>query len=308
MAFYLRRGRPIGGEVRRLLDGQVEGAIASLLRGDGLVRSDSLRAARKHLKKARALLLLIDPHRGSDVTEAGRQFRHASRLLVGVADAVADLDTLDRLRAFDRSLPTVTLRTVHAWLEKQAATLDRHARFMRCRARAARLLAAQRVRIERWDFRTMDAEAIIDAIRRAHRTARRRRQRALAGLRSDDFHRWRRDVKNEWYLLRLVAERCGGRLVEMEGQLEALDGCLGRLHNVDVLFAHLMQNSPLSRSGTARLLRSLRSYRRFLEKSTRLLDGVLETRPAIVAARVARAWGSPAISSEAQSRLRSKAA
>jgi CHAD domain-containing protein len=287
MAFALKRGRGVGFELRRLLEHQLH--IASdALHGD----ADDVRSARRRLKKARAILQAAQPALGDVCSSIDRQLRRAGHLLTPVADADAVIRTLDALRGFLRArLPDDQIALLRTALGREAARLrDGSADVSE---RVIRILTKQREALEEFDSAACGVHSMAGAVRRARRNARAARRHAFAHPTTAAFHAWRRRVKTEWYLLRLLDDVSGHRLIDDERRLEQLDGCLGQLNDLAVLQNYVRERSPLPRSDTARALMAIRGSARDLKRHTRLLAGALDEAPRQLEERVLALWLSP---------------
>lgn len=289
MAFELKRGRGIAAEIRRLLDRQLETAIAALS-GPSI----EVHAARRRLKKARAMLLLARPSLKGDYRAANRRLRTASHLLGVFADADTAVTMLATVRGFDvRRLPPQWLSAIRQRLLENAAEL-KAASILRARARVVRLLNKERARLHDTALSGCGVHSVAAALRKAHRASRVARDRALVRVTTQSLHVWRRRTKMEWYLFQLIGSGVGGRLLDDERRLEMLDGCLGDLHDLAVLQQHLLQLSPLTRRETADALRATRQRRRELIRRARLLADAQDEPPRELETRVLALWRSGA--------------
>ena len=294
MPFRLKPGRPLGREVRRVFERQLDGAIANLQAAEGPSGLDAFHEARKHVKKARAALRFVRGTLGDEFGPAKRRLGLVNRALGTVADARAVVGTLDRLQGFDdRRLPASAIAALRTWSLARAAHLGQRAEFDRVRDRTIRSLQAERRQADRWKLKARGRSAVIREIEATHRSARAVMNDLLARPTARGFHAWRRRVKTELHMLRLVAGPCGDRLADDARRLAALDGCLGELHNVCVLQDLIAAESPLSRRETADSLRALRSYRRDLRRKALTMGRIYHEQPRVLASRVRQLWGSP---------------
>lgn len=292
MGFRLKPGVALPREVRRLFDRQIIAAVACLEGATPSPDDDTIHEARKHIKKARAVLRLVRGALGGSFVTASNGLRTANRMLGEVADAGALVRTLDRLRQFDHlHLPPGLVAEIRLGLLARAARVRREAEFLRLRQHAIHLLKVEQARQTAFKLGKRGRAAVVPELRDAHRAARRAREAALDAPSGERFHAWRRRTKAEWYLLRLVSDVCGRRLVDEQNQLAILDECLGELHNVNVLLGVVRQHSPVSRNETARVLLALRAFRHHLESRARVLSGFYDERPAALARRAKALWG-----------------
>jgi hypothetical protein len=114
---------------------------------------------------------------------------------------------------------------------------------------------------------------------------------ALKRPNADNYHRWRRRVKDHWFHVRLIEGRCANRLKSYEHRLEALDECLGEYHNFALLRSILCADPFVSRVETARRLRLIRQYQAQLRRHARSLGARLyHERPRRFVRRVRAFW------------------
>jgi CHAD domain-containing protein len=275
------------------MDRQLDGAIERLRAMDGGVNRAAVHEARKHLKKAGAVLSLVRSSIGSQYAATQRRLRITSRQLGSFADAWAVVDTLDQFQAYHpERLPADLIGSLRAPLIERAARFDRLVVFSRLRDRTIHGIAREQGRVASWRVRIRDRE-VRRGVADAHRRAASAMRRAFTRPTAKAFHRWRQCVKTEWYLLRLVSARCGGRLDPDLHRLEALDGCLGEVHNVSTLLTLIAADSARSRQDTARGLRALHAYRRALRRRAHAMGRVYAESSGHLAARIREAWDSP---------------
>jgi CHAD domain-containing protein len=284
MAFALKRGRGVGAELRRLLQQQLDAAIENLT-GDGA----DVHAARRRIKKARAIVQAARPALGRCYASSNRRLRKAKHLLGPLTDADTVVAMLDRLRGFDLAL----LQAANVARLREALAIDaelvKSVSVDAC-AKAVRLLIKQREVLADLDATACGVHATARALRRAHRNARAARRKALTHPTTAAFHEWRRRTKLEWHLLRLVHDVVGGRLIDDERRVARLDACLGELHDLAVLQEHVRQRSPLSRSETAHALTAIRRFERDVRRRARLQFDALDEPPHDLEMRVASLW------------------
>jgi CHAD domain-containing protein len=228
-AYTLRLGRPLDGEVVRLVRSQTNRARRELKAPS----DEAVHAARKALKRARAALRLV---RGALPRERFRSIDHElrglGRLLAPARDAVVALELVDVLRA-EEALGESALGDLRDHLSTARAdawrTLDAEA-VAAIRAR----LGALRLAPEELDG--LDAGALHDGLARTYRRGRKRLARATASPRADALHAWRRQVKHLGYQLRLIAPAWPLVLRPTARALDALGSALGDEHDLAELY------------------------------------------------------------------------
>jgi hypothetical protein len=203
MAYCLKSRTRIGRQLRRIVDRQLRRAIDELTHGG----DKAIHAARRRVKKLRALLRLIDP-RGVGHNVPAR-LRSVSRLLAPISDAEASVRTFAGLCRRRVSAPPRAAQEVVGLLLRNA--YDRAAGDSGgAPARAARLLAAARLDLAHLRVRDRRFKAVARGLRRGIERSRRAMHRALRRPTGDGFHVWRRRVKTQWLQLRLVAGPANG--------------------------------------------------------------------------------------------------
>ena len=292
MAYKLISGRPLAREVTRLLDEEAIAATTRLTQPPAVADIHQVYEARTHIKKMRTLLRLLSGTVGKRYFEADDELRMANRALGPVADAHRVQDTLAAIRGDGGlPLPVATLSAASSQLQARATAVETDAAAADVRSRTVRLLKSLRLEVVSAGWPMLDRAAIVTDIREAHAAARHARRVAMRRPSVDSFHRWRRRVKHEWYLLRLVSELTGDRLRDERHQLAALAACLGELHDVDVLMRTLTPRPPLSRLQLAGLIRLLRARAHDLRHRAHRLSSLLDERPRRLARRVRLLWG-----------------
>ena len=120
MALELKRGRGVGAELRRLFQEQLDAAIDNLTGGGADVH-----AARRRIKKARAVAQAARPALGRLYASSNRRLRKAKHLLGPLTDADTVVALLDRLRGFDVALlPAANVARLRAALVLDAERVN----------------------------------------------------------------------------------------------------------------------------------------------------------------------------------------
>src|SRR5262245_34998824 len=236
MAFRLKGTKSIGSQLARVVSKEVSEAVASVT---GAPREESVHDARKHVKKIRAVLHLLQLAIGDDYDGVAERIRSAAHRMSAVRDADALITMMKALRRQSKGVITPALaRTANVTLKAR-----RRAAYSKL---AGRPLAnvRQTLKRSRGPLRTTIRGAasnrtVRDGVKRGYRRARRAMAEAAAARTEDArFHAWRRRVKDHWYQLRLVEgisrkarKRVHGRL----RRLERLQDWLGDDHNLAVL-------------------------------------------------------------------------
>ena len=293
MAYQFKPDQPIDDEVRRVADKQLTLALEHLGAIGNLKKDAAVHEARRHVKKVRALIRLVGPALGTSYRKSNKALRRVNRLLSPIADGEAVLDTLTRLEKRSTAELSTAVGALRDALMARRAAIDRRAKADRVLRSCTSALKAARARVRGWRLRHRGHRAVTGGLRQTVRAARRGMARAIAHPTADNYHAWRRRVKDHWFQLRLLEPRCGGELVAHQRMLEALDGHLGEYHNCVLLQSVLAKETSLGRLDTARLLRELRRYQAELRAdASRVAADIYGERPRHFVRRVEHAWRS----------------
>ncbi|HLG57489.1 MAG TPA: CHAD domain-containing protein [Vicinamibacterales bacterium] len=294
MGFCLKPGQPIDEEIRRIADHQFAQAVAALRTVGGAESDDAVHAARRRVKKVRALIRLVRPTLSPRYRSLNRRLRAVNRLLAPVADGHATVETLERLAAkYRRALAPQTLAEIRRRLLRREAVADEEASLSGAVQTAAALLCKERRALGRWRLDQSGFRAIAPGLGKSVRSSRRAMALALAHPSIEHYHTWRQRVKDQWLHVRLLQARCANGLARDERRLEALDGCLGEYHDCALLQNVLTSDSALDRSDAARCLRLVRRYQRELRAKARTLGRAIHREtPRRFVKRVKRHWRS----------------
>jgi len=243
MAYRLDPERSVQSGLRKIAAKQLRSARDELRRAMP-PRDEAIHEARKRVKKARAILELIDADAGAAAVAAKRLHR-ISAMLSRLRDAdamIAMLETLGRRNRTVLSGHTVArIRrrlTAHKRAAMQAATdakawlkIDRQLRRLRRGAK-------------RWSLRDRGFDALAPGLRDTYRRGRKAMGQALDTQQATDFHEWRKAMKTLWYLLRLVDSQ--SRAVRSHADaLHRAETWLGDDQNVVVLCAELAKDASV---------------------------------------------------------------
>jgi len=293
VSYRFKVDQPVDDEVRRIAGKQLTLALDHLGAIGNLRKDAALHEARRHVKKVRALIRLVRPALGASYRKSDAALRRVNRLLSPIADGEAVLGTLARLEERSPAELSAVMGALRAALLARRAAIDRRAKADRVLQSCTSVLKAEQARAAAWRLTRRGRRAVTGGLRKTIRAARRAMARAAARPTADNYHSWRRRVKDHWFQLRLLERRCGGDLVARQQLLETLDGHLGEYHNCALLLSVLTTETSLERLDSARLLRALRRYQAELRaEAARVAADIYGESPRQFVARVERAWRS----------------
>lgn len=292
MAFRLKRGVPISGEVRRIVLRQLEIAISELHTVGDPESDEAVHDARRRVKKIRAIIRLVRPVLDKTYRAVDRDLKEVSRMLAPVADGQGVIETLNAIaHRYHRTLPPSTIEAARAGLVRRSQQTDEQARAQGIVHIAADTLRSEQARITQWRVAADGFRAISPGLHESYRRARHMMIAAWSRPTPAHYHRWRRFVKDHWFHIRLLEGRCGDDLMSYQRRLEALDGVLGEYHNVILLREVLITDRFVSRGETARCLRVVAQYQRVLRRHAESLGlRIYSERPRRFVRRVRALW------------------
>lgn len=239
-AYRLRADESPSEGMRRVARGRAERAIGHLREAE---RADDpaeeIHAARKDLKKLRAVVRLLRAELGEDGYRAeNARYREAGRLLSASRDAEVKLETLEALR--ERFAAALPAGATEQWLGLLSGERDRAVAAAREGAStsvgaALELLEEGRERIESWPLRSDSWKLVGPGMRRAYRRGRRAMRQAAEELGEEGLHEWRKRVKDLSYQLRILRDATPDSLAECAGWADKLAEALGDHHDLVVL-------------------------------------------------------------------------
>jgi CHAD domain-containing protein len=244
MAYRIKNPADVPGELRRLASEQVHSALGALV---GLElgapgAADAVHAARKSIKKARAVVRLGaggvpgKARRAADVA-----LRDAGRSIAGTRDADVMIATVDALSvsASDHAQESAPL-----WAEVRGVLVE--ARDNRLRGlhgdptplgAACCLLNGALEGIQSWDVDGRGFEILRPGLKGTYRDGRRALRATGEELTAEAMHEWRKRVKDHWYHLRVLRPLWPRVLKPSAGQASRLAELLGCDHDLAVLVA-----------------------------------------------------------------------
>ena len=234
----LRHHERLDDGVRRVAQSVLDDALWRLEHEAAVGRAHAVHQARKRCKEFRGLLRLARAGIGDEAYYvANGTARDAARLLAGMRDRHAMLDTFDSLiDAVAGAIPAPGVGGVRSGLRRQSMRASRASDARRAQiAGAQQMLGAVRDSIGRWSF-TGDPNDVIEAgIRRTYDRARRAMTVAEATMDPHEFHEWRKRVKYGWYHAEILLNAAPGVLGPMARMRHRLSSGLGDAHDLTVI-------------------------------------------------------------------------
>jgi len=234
MTLTLKRKESVSKGLRRLAQRQIRASQKALKDCEKL---DAVHEVRKGVKRLRGLLRLGRAAlRGSDYLQCMGDLRQLARQLSAARDAHVKLNALKALEA--RLHDSKSRRQFGEFEEMLMAD---------CRKEQAGLehegtpgKASRSLRALESDFSSLCPKrkgwnAIALGVRRTYRNGRRRYLEARHNGKAEDFHEWRKRVKDLTYQAGMLCKVCPGKMVAIEKELKRLGETLGDDHDLVML-------------------------------------------------------------------------
>lgn len=245
--FRLDDNRLVDG-IRRVVDEQIDKAIAELRGETDRSRDQEVHEARKRCKRLRALLRLIRDQLGRDIYRRENvMIRDAARLLAPVRDAQVLVNTLDDVvgrsdGALDADAVNDTrraLKAAHSRLRQQLLYRGT------ATEQAVAGLATVQQRSQGWPLGDVRFDNLRPGVARVYRRGRVAMQQAYREPDPEHFHEWRKRVKYLWHHLELLQPAWPGLLDALADETHDLSDLLGDEHDRTVLEQRLSERPDL---------------------------------------------------------------
>jgi CHAD domain-containing protein len=242
MGFRLKLREPLPDGLKRVFREQIESAL-KLCRNPAKQRGVTVHEVRKHLKKLRAAMrLAIDEVGKNQHAREDRCVRKIGRLVSDLRDAQVRLQTLIQLRAEaakgPKDNPFPRLEELLS-LERESFS----AAFDGWQKQAIPQLERVEARLLKWPLEELTWKQICGAVAKIYKRGERGLAKTINDPEPENFHAWRKRVKDLWYQLRILQPLNRVVLEEMAHDAGVLGELLGREHDLDFLWARLERES-----------------------------------------------------------------
>ncbi len=238
MGFRLKLREPLPDGLKRVFREQVESAL-KLCRHPAKERGVTVHEVRKHLKKLRAALRLTVSEVGkSRHAREDRYVREIGRLVSDLRDAQVRLQTLIQLRdetakgSGENHFPRI----------EELLSLEREsfsAAFAGWQKQAIPKLERVGEQVSKWPLAGITWKQICGTVGKIYKRGQRGLAKTIKKPQPENFHAWRKRVKDLWYQLRILQPLNRVVLEKIAADAEVLGELLGREHDFDFLLARL---------------------------------------------------------------------
>jgi CHAD domain-containing protein len=265
MGFRLKLREPLPKGLKRVFCEEIDSAL-HMCQHPAKERGVTVHEVRKHLKKLRAAMRLAIGQVGKNChAQEDRCLREIGRLVSDLRDAQVRLQTFIELRdkaskKKDRQLFPRTEELL--LLERESFS----AAFAGWQSQAIPQLESVEARLTEWPLDGLNWKQICGAVCKIYRRGQRALAKTIDDPDAENFHAWRKRVKDVWYQLRILQPLNRTVLEEMAHDAEVLGELLGSEHDLDFLRARLDRES-----GDETLARELAQLHKLITKRRKRL-------------------------------------
>ena len=235
MGYRLQRNESVPEGLRRIAGEQLDSA-ADELGKTGKSRATGIHEARKSIKKVRAVLRLMRGELGDTYDKENARLGRIGRRLSGLRDATASIEIFDALqKRHPEELPPRSFKTIRLKLAARRAETERRGNAGGAIKTIAATLRSASERVKAWPFEKDGFAAIAPGLESTFRAGRKALAHAQKRPRPENYHEWRKRVKDHWYHIRLIEDLWTDVLHGYEKSLKELETWLGDDHNLVVL-------------------------------------------------------------------------
>jgi CHAD domain-containing protein len=266
MSYRLKRNENLARGIRRIAREQLGGALGQIGKVRAGREAAAVHATRKHIKKLRALLRLIRGEIGQEIfTEENQRLRDVARGFSGSRDARVQLQMLEKLRAQAERAKCSVAKTSAALEEEMAAQADT---FGPRRREAESTLQRICDRLEGWPVDDLEMKDLCCGLRYSYKRGRKCFDCVGSEPTRENFHSWRKRVKDIWYQARLLQNLNRAVICEMADAAKTLGQRLGDLHDLAFFRTRLEAEEGCREDERGVLLGLIRTRERELEEIT----------------------------------------
>jgi CHAD domain-containing protein len=234
MAFHFKKKKSVSKVVRRLCRARIENALAFLEKDDRLA---AVHDVRKDIKKARAVLRLVRRETTRNFYRKGnRRLRAAANCLTAARDARVKLNAFEKLvHHFSRKLSPRPFPKTKRLLKKHRRAAEKQ--FLRDGSigKAKHILQKTKRQFDGFEIKASGWAAIAPGLKKSFARGRKALETVRTGPSPENFHEWRKRVKDLWYQVRMLRPACPKGLRAAADELKMLGELLGDDHDLVLL-------------------------------------------------------------------------
>ncbi|MEO8440229.1 MAG: CHAD domain-containing protein [Spartobacteria bacterium] len=264
MSYRLKTEESLAAGIRRIAWEQLEGALCEMKGMTAGNEAEAVHATRKHIKKTRALLRLVREQLGDErYREENGRLRETARAFSSSRDARVQLETLADVCQRAQQKTTDFPHTSKELQHEISAISDS---FGARRLEAVATLQHIADRIEGWPVDKLGPNDLSCALQHAYRRGRKCFRCVSKEPLPEQFHSWRKRVKDIWYQARLLQNLDEEVVCAIAAAAKNLGQKLGALHDLAFFRAQLEASQTKGEDERAILLGLICTRERELER------------------------------------------
>jgi CHAD domain-containing protein len=283
-AFRIHQGEPVPDGIRRIARGQLDHAHSDLQGASKRKLPVAVHETRKSLKRLRATVRLARGALGDAVYRRENvAFRETGQRLSRARDATVLIDALAGLEERAGSeLPPGATANLRARLEEERdqalASLSQDDGGI---GAVLGELEEARPRTAAWTFEREGFDALGPGLTRIYSRGRKAMQRAGAEPSNENFHEWRKRVKDLWHAVQILRPANPKKMSKLAKRIHGLSDLLGDDHDLAELHNYATRHPPYFDDRVAQdaLLAVIARRRKDLQRQALKLGSKLYARP-----------------------------
>lgn len=249
MAYRLKKSESVPEGIKRIVLEEIDSATEEL--GKSNNRDEAIHEARKSLKKIRGVMRLVQPELGRIYQSENQRIGALGRKLSELRDAEAIIEVFNSLvEKYKGSLRSDALASVRRGLEKSKRDTEQAVDPAQTVRQAVTTLRSLRKRANTWPLKSDGFNTLAPGLEDRYRRGRKAMAVARKDQTPENFHEWRKRVKDHWYHVRLLESAWTDLMEARESSLKDLETWLGDDHNLVVLCGKV-QDQPEAFGETA---------------------------------------------------------
>jgi len=294
MAYRLKHGESVPKGVKRIAREEIESAVEYLRGRSGVDPDKAVHEVRKSIKKMRALLRLVAAGLDGAYDQENARLRDIGRQLSELRDADAVIGAFDGLKGrCQSSLGNGEMASLRRPLVLHKKRLRDELSTRPFLNEVARALAQTLHSAREWPLQGDGFPAIEPGLKKTFRDGRKAFEIAQRTGRREDFHEWRKRVKDHWYHVRLLEKVWTDVMQGYEHSLKDLEDALGEDLNLAILREQILspRYAQVDRHTTNMVVRAIDSCRQDLrDRAVKIGERVYTEKPRRFTREMKRLW------------------
>ncbi|MGA7410778.1 MAG: CHAD domain-containing protein, partial [Bryobacteraceae bacterium] len=236
MSYLLMASESTAAGIKRVIEEELQSAASQLSQKSIARQDEAIHDARKSIKKIRAALRLVEDDLPVLFRRENRRLRDTGRKLASFRDAAASIEIFDKVIAGLGERPgKATLSSIRRVLQRQKREAAQGTGLQALLAQLAPLLTSAKQRVIEWPLEADGFPIIATGLERTFRRGRTAMAAAQKEDRPENYHDWRKRVKDHWYQLMLLENLWIAGMRQQMKTLKELETCLGDDHDLVLL-------------------------------------------------------------------------